>query len=139
MKYLELDVSRSKGISISEDIRFDGIILEKGHVINDEDIIQLKLSDISKIYGTEMSEDDISNETALGSIAGKLCGSNTAYNIGKDGICKIIAVKNGVFMCADERVAKFNRLSPNVFLNPLKPYSLVDHGIVIAELELTLP
>lgn len=139
MFYFEFDVNRAKGVRIAEEIRFDGVVLPKGHQLSEEDIIQLKLSGITKIFGAEMGEDDISNETALGIIAAKLCGENTAYTVGADGICKIIASREGVFVCADDRVAKFNRLSRNLVLNTIEPYALANSGEVIAELELTLP
>ncbi len=139
MFYFEFDVNHALGIRIAEEIRFDGQVLEKGHELTEEDIIQLKLSGITKVFGAEMGENDISNETALGIIAAKICGDNTAYSIGKNGICKIIAIKDGVLVCADDRVAKFNRLSHNLILNTIEPYALVKSGEIIAELELTLP
>lgn len=139
MFYFEFDVNHARGVRIAEEIRFDGQVLEKGHELTEEDIIQLKLSGITKIFGAEMGENDISNETALGIIAAKICGNNTAYTIGKNGLCKIVAVKDGVLVCADDRVAKFNRLSHNLVLNTIEPYALVKAGEVIAELELTLP
>ena len=118
MFYFEFDVNHARGVRIAEEIRFDGQVLEKGHELTEEDIIQLKLSGITKIFGAEMGENDISNETALGIIAAKICGNNTAYTIGKNGLCKIVAVKDGVLVCADDRVAKFNRLSHNLVLTP---------------------
>ncbi len=139
MFYFEFDVNQAKGVRIADEIRFDGMLLPKGHALTEEDIIQLKLSGITKIFGAEMSDDDISNETALGIIAAKLCGDNTAYSLGKDGICKIIANRDGVLVCADDRIAKFNRFYPNLILNTIAPYSLVNNGEVIAKLELTLP
>ncbi len=139
MFYFEFDVNHALGIRIAEEIRFDGQVLEKGHELTEEDIIQLKLSGITKVFGAEMGENDISNETALGIIAAKICGDNTAYSIGKNGVCKIVAIKDGVLVCADDRVAKFNRLAHNLILNTIEPYALVKSGEVIAELELTLP
>lgn len=139
MFYFEFDVNHALGIRIAEEIRFEGKVLGKGHELTEEDIIQLKLSGITKVFGAEMGENDISNETALGIIAAKICGNNTAYSIGKNGVCKIVAVKDGVFVCADDRVAKFNRLSHNLILNTIEPYAIVKSGEVIAELELTLP
>lgn len=139
MFYFEFDVNHAKGVRIAEQIRFDGLLLPKGHALTEEDIIQLKLSGISKIFGAEMSDDDISNETALGIIGAKLCGDNTAYSIGDDGICKIIANRDGVLVCADDRIAKFNRLYSNMVLNTIAPYAMVNNGEIIAKLELTLP
>ena len=139
MIYQEYDINQAKGIRLFESVRLDGLILEKGHILDDEDIIQLKLSGIKKIFGAEMNENDLDVSTALGILSAKLCGSNTAYAVTPDGICQIIAQADGVFLAADDRIAKFNRLSSEVILNTIPPYSEVKTGEIIAELELTVP
>lgn len=135
----EFNVSRAAGVHLFEAIRLDTKLLAKGHVLNEEDIILLKLQGIRSVYGSRMSDTDITFETALGIIAAKLCSQNTAYTFSQDGICKITAVKDGVFLCSDDRVAKFNRNSHNVILNTIQPYSFVSAGEVIAELQITTP
>lgn len=135
----EFDLNRALGVKIFEEIRLDGMILEKGRTLNEEDIIQLKLSGIPSVFGAIMSETDLTLEAALGIIAAKLCGNNTAYAVSHGGICKIAAVQDGIFLCSDDRVAKFNRYSHNVILNTIAPYSFVTAGEVIAELQITSP
>lgn len=115
------------------------MVLEKGHTLNEEDIIRLKISGVPSVYGALMDENDLTLEAALGIVAAKLCGKNTAYAVGHDGICKITASVDGVFLCADDRVAKFNRQSHNLILNTVPPYVYVAAGEVIALLELTTP
>ena len=139
MIYQEYDINHARGIRLFESVRLDGLILEKGHILDDEDIIQLKLSGIKKIFGAEMSENDLDGATALGVLSAKLCGSNTAYAVTPEGISQIIAQTDGVFLAADERIAKFNRLFPDIILNTIPPYSEVKAGEIIAELELTVP
>lgn len=139
MSYQEFDVNRAKGIRLFEPLRFDGLVLPKGHILTDEDIIQLKLSGIKKIFGAAMAENDLDRPTALGILSAKLCGENTAFTTGEDGISRIVAAKGGLFVCSDDRIAKFNRLSPLMFINTVPPYAQVKAGEVIARLELTVP
>ena len=139
MKCQEFDLNHALGVKIFEEIRLDGMVLEKGRTLNEEDIIQLKLSGIATVYGAVMDENDLTLEAALGIVAAKLCGKNTAYAVGEQGICKITAAADGIFLCADDRVAKFNRQSHNLILNTVQPYSFVKAGEIIAELELTTP
>lgn len=139
MIYQEYDINHARGIRLFESVRLDGLILGKGHILDDEDIIQLKLSGIKKIFGAEMSENDLEGNTALGVLSAKLCGSNTAYAVTPEGISQIIAQTDGVFLAADDRIAKFNRLSSDIILNTIPPYSEVKAGEIIAELELTVP
>ena len=93
----------------------------------------------SAVFSAVMDDGDISYQTALGIIAAKLCGDNSAYTIDEQGICRIISTVNGIFVNNEDRVAKFNRLHPNIILNTIEPYSQVKEGEVIAALELTLP
>ena len=139
MKYQEYNVNQAKGVRLFEAVRLDGMILEKGHILNDEDIIQLKLSGIKRIFGAEMGENDLDYQTALGVIAAKLCGENSAFAVNEDGLCRIVADADGIFVASDDRVAKFNRLSPVLVLNTVPPYAEIKCGEVIAELELTVP
>ena len=139
MKCQEFDLNHALGVKIFEEIRLDGMVLEKGHTLNEEDIIRLKISGVPSVYGALMDENDLTLEAALGIVAAKLCGKNTAYAVGHDGICKITASVDGVFLCADDRVAKFNRQSHNLILNTVPPYVYVAAGEVIALLELTTP
>ena len=139
MKCQEFDLNHALGVKIFEEIRLDGMVLEKGRTLNEEDIIQLKLSGIATVYGAVMDENDLTLEAALGVVAAKLCGKNTAYAVSGDGICKITASVDGVFLCADDRVAKFNRQSHNLILNTVPPYGYVAADEVIALLELTTP
>lgn len=139
MIYQEYDINHARGIRLFESVRLDGLILEKGHILDDEDIIQLKLSGIKKIFGAEMSENDLDGATALGVLSAKLCGANTAYAVTPEGTSQIIAQTDGVFLAADDRISKFNRLSPDIILNTIPPYSEVKAGEIIAELELTVP
>lgn len=47
MKCQEFDLNHALGVKIFEEIRLDGMVLEKGRTLNEEDIIQLKLSGIA--------------------------------------------------------------------------------------------
>lgn len=44
MKCQEFDLNHALGVKIFEEIRLDGMVLEKGHTLNEEDIIRLKIS-----------------------------------------------------------------------------------------------
>ena len=86
MKCQEFDLNHALGVKIFEEIRLDGMVLEKGRTLNEEDIIQLKLSGIATVYGAVMDENDLTLEAALGVVAAKLCGKNTAYVVSGDEI-----------------------------------------------------
>jgi len=139
MKYQEYNINQARGVRLCEAVRLDGMVLPKGHELNDEDIIQLKLSGIKRILGAELADNDVDFVSALGMIGGKLCGENTAFAAEEDGICRIVADRDGVFVAADDRIAKFNRLVPEVILNTIQPYAEVKKGEVVAQLELTVP
>lgn len=135
----EYKLEDALGLILFNQLKFGNITLEKGRHLQEEDIIQLKKYGVKRIFAAQMEDDDISFQTALGVITAKLCGKNTAYSIGKDGICRIVSAIDGVFMVNEDRISKFNRLDKSIILNIIQPYSFTKQGDIIAELELTLP
>lgn len=135
----EFKINESLGVIIFNEIILGGGSLKKGHQLAEEDIVQLKKYGVNTIFGALMEAGDISFKTALGIVAAKLCGANTAYQVGTDGICRVVSTIEGVMVVNEDRVAKFNRLSPNLILNVANPYRFVKTNEVIAEVELTLP
>lgn len=135
----ELKVTDALGMYLFNQMVVGGVFFPKAHKLEEEDIFILKQNKIDKIFAAKMEEGDISFEAALGEVAAKLCGKNTAYSVGEDGICRIAASSNGVFMLNEERVAKFNRHGSFFILNTIQPYKIVEEDTIIAELELNLP
>ena len=83
------------------------------------------------------NENNLSQKTVLGILTAKILGHGLAYSTTSDGIAKIIAGRNGVFIADDERISKFNYRSKHVTLNTIRPYSNVTAGEVIALLGLS--
>ena len=135
----EFKISDALGIILFNPLKLGNAMLEKGRRLQEEDIVQLKKYGVEKVFGAVMEDGDISFQTALGIVGARLCGKNTAYSVGNDGVCRIISTIRGVFMVNDDRVAKFNRYNRNVILNIATPYAFVEENEIIAELELTLP
>lgn len=135
----EYKLEEALGLLVFNRIKLGNTVLEKGHRLQEEDIVLLKKNKVKTIFAALMEDNDISLQTALGVVAAKLCGKNTAYSIGKDGICRITAVTEGIFAVNDERIAKFNRFNRNFILNIKEPYSFTHPDDIIAELELIQP
>lgn len=139
MKVKEFDIKQAEGVILLSDIRLDSKILPKGHILNKEDLLLLKIIGITKISGIELGIGDVSVNTALGIIAPKICGENLVYTSTNSTNCKIVAENDGVFICSDDRLHKFNRMSTNMILNIIQPYKSVKKGDVIAILEIFSP
>lgn len=138
MKCDEFDINLAENVRLLNEIKLGTQVYPKGHALNKEDIIIFKMHGIRRIMGAVMDDDDISYQTALGIIAAKVCGENTAYVI-NGSICQIISTVDGVFINNEDRIAKFNRLHSAVIINTIEPYALVKSGEVVAGLEITLP
>ena len=106
----EYKVEEALGLILFNKLKLGNTVLEKGHRLQEEDIVQLKKYGVKTIFAAQMEDNDINYQTALGMIAAKICGKNTAYYIDKDGVCRIVSTINGVFMVNDDRVNKFNRI-----------------------------
>ncbi len=139
MKTAEFDINAAENVRLFADYQLDGSFYPKGHALSKEDIIVFKMFGIRRVFGAVMEEDDLDSRTALGIIAAKLCGDNTAYAIDDSGVCQIVAAADGVFISSEDRLAKFNRLHPEIVLNTVAPYHPAVKGEVIGRLEMSIP
>lgn len=139
MKCAEFDINKAKGVRLFNPVQLADHLMPKGRKLDSEDIDALKKAGIRRIFGAEEEIHDISFQIALRQLCAKLCGEATAYSIGDNGIAKIVATRNGIFECSEERAAKFNRFSDFAVLNTIEPFQNVKAGEVIAELQTEYP
>ena len=140
MKIDEFDIAAAEGIILLNDIRVEDNVLRRGHQLNRDDILFLKVLGIKKITGIQTESGDINAAAALGMLAPHICGRNLVYAILPDAdSCKIVANADGVFSANDDRIVKFNRINPYLILNTVAPYKTVKKGEVIGSLKLRCP
>lgn len=135
----EFAVNEAHGIYLFNEVRLGTTVLPKGHVVDEADLLLFKRYGITSVFGAQMEDKDIAFPIALGIIAAKICGDNTAYTVGEDGICRIVSGIDGILNISEDRIAKFNRLNRHVVLNTVEPYGRVLNNEIIARLELTVP
>lgn len=140
MQISEFDISMAEGIILLNDIRIDEQVLPQGHKLTRDDILFLKVLGIKKITGVRTVPGDISSNAALGMIAPQICGSNIVYALSNTSAsCKLVANCDGIFICSDDRLSKFNRISPYLILNTVTPYKNIKKGDVIGSIKLRCP
>ena len=111
MRIGEFDINRADGKILLNDIRLDTGILPRGHKLSKEDILYLKMTGIRKITAGEMGVADLSAENALSNLAPRIAGKNVVYVTPERNLCKIAADRDGIFICQENRLLKFNRMS----------------------------
>lgn len=139
MRTGEFDINRADGKILLNDIRLDTGILPRGHKLTKEDILYLKMTGIKKITAGEMGIADLSAENALSNLAPRIAGKNVVYTAPERNLCKMAADRDGIFICQEKRIAKFNRMSSRVILNTIPPYQNVRKGDLIATLTVCPP
>ena len=139
MKIAEFDVNRADGKILINDIRLDTGVLPRGHKLTKEDVLYLKMIGIKKIIAGEMGVSDLSSENALSNLAPRICGKNIEHTSPVGSLCKIIAARDGIFICQENRISKFNRMSDKIVLNTVAPYQNVKKGDIIATLSVLPP
>ena len=139
MKCQHFLLSEATGKYLCADFSFGRITLPRGRQLTAEDIKLLKSCGLKTVLAADFEEGDVISATALEIIAVRLCGENTAYCIGDDGLCKIIATQDGILMRESERVAKFNHIQNELILNTIPAWYPVKKGEIIAEVELLTP
>ena len=140
MKISEFDVATAEGVVLLNDIEVEDNVLRRGHRLNRDDILFLKVLGIKKITGIAAEPGDIVAASALGMIAPQICGKNLVYTILPDAdCCKIVANSDGIFIGNEDRILKFNRQNPHIILNTVAMYKNVKKGEVIGCLKLRCP
>lgn len=139
MKIQELDINKADRTILLNEMILDNKILEKGHIIDKEDILFFKLMGVKKITTATAEPRDTTAKVALAMLAAKMAGKNVSYTLTGANICKFVAIDDGVFVAAEDRVAKFNRISQDVVLNVLPAYGNVKKDEVVAVLEVRSP
>ncbi len=139
MRTGEFDINRADGKILLNDIRLDTGVLTRGHKLTKEDILYLKMAGVKKITAAETGVADLSAENALSNLAPRICGQNIVYTAPQRNLCKIAAERDGIFICQENRIAKFNRMSERVALNTVSPYQNVRKGDIVAVLSVFPP
>ena len=140
MQINEFDITAAEGIVLLNDIRTPDRLLPQGYRLTHGDVFFLKSLGIKKITGIMTAPGDIDAATALGMIAPQVCGENLVYSVMPgSGSCKLVADSNGILVCNDGRLSKFNRINPYLSLNTVSAYKTVKKGDVIGSLKLRCP
>lgn len=137
MQYGEFNTNQAIGVRLCRNVSLDDKYYIKGHALTAEDIDVLKKYDINKVFGVVFEEGDIDYRTALVQISAKICGDGLGYFVDDDGLCKIVATYDGIYVADENRLDKFNGFNEHFILNTIAPYTSVKEGDIIAELEVT--
>lgn len=140
MEINEFELSAAEGILLLNDIRIDDRFFPQGHKLTHSDISFFKSYGIKKITGVRPGNSDIKSPLALSMIAAQICGENIGYTTSKSSTsCKIVAAVDGIFICNEQRLAKFNRIAPYLMLSTIAPYKTVKKNDIIGSIKLCCP
>ena len=137
MQYGEFNTNQSIGVRLCRNVSLGDKYYIKGHILAAEDIDVLKSYDINKVFGVVFEDGDMDYRVALNQIASRVCGDGLGYFTDDDGICKVVALSDGIFMADENRIDKFNGFNEHFILNTITPYSVVKKDDIIAEIEIT--
>lgn len=139
MRYENFTINQTVGVILPNDMVIDGRVYRKGHIITQEDKLLFKRLGITGIYGAVIEIGDIDFKTAQNQIAAQISSKGLGFITQGDGVCKIVAMFDGLFIADEQRINKFNRFNENVILNIVKPYTVVKKDDVVAILEVIPP
>ena len=135
----EFKIRDAEEAVLFDEITVNGRSFPKGHKLSADDIKFLNEAGIKHISALKAGEGETGFDLVLGIVGTKLAGADVAYILDNRGILKFAALRDGIFMASEERIAKFNRMSEVFILNTIVPYSAVKEGDVIARLEMVPP
>ncbi len=137
MQYGEFNTNQAVGVRLCRNVTLAEKYYIKGSSLTADDIDILKKYDIKKVFGVIFEDGDMDYRVALNQIASRVCGEGLGYFTDDDGICKVVALSDGIFMADESRIDKFNGFNEHFILNTITPYNVVKKDDIIAEIEIT--
>lgn len=134
----KIDVEKAVGLEISHDITqidpekgIKGARFRKGHIIREEDIKVLLSMGKKHLYILDLSDEDIHEDEAARSMAGRLMGKNLKASDPEEGKISLSSTCRGLLLYHEEMVHSVNA-SEDFLLSCLPRYSRVNEGNDVA-------
>lgn len=115
---------------------FKGARFKKGHIIEANDIKELKSIGKNHIYIMELNEETLHEDDAASKIGEAIMGENTYFYPPSEGKVNLIATKEGILKVKKELLYRINEI-PNIVVSTLHNNSVVKKDTIIAASKVT--
>ena len=136
MIFGDLPIADCAGTILVHTQRFNGEAFKKGRRLSAEDVARLQAAGLTKLTVVQLESDDVPEDRAAAELAAALVAANLRLDPSFTGRANLYAKSDGVFVPDVARVDQINRVSEDITLATLAPYSPVTAGQMVATVKI---
>jgi len=136
MKFGAVPVRDALGATAVHSIREGALVLKKGTLIGDAEVIALEAAGIKEIVVARLEPGDVSEDAAAADIAAAVAGEGVRTDRAFTGRCNLFAESAGVLVVDKDVIDALNRIDEAVTLATLPAFKPVVEGEMIATVKI---
>ncbi|GAB2175187.1 NTP transferase domain-containing protein [Dongia sp. agr-C8] len=136
MIFGDLPIAECAGTILVHTQRFNGEAFKKGRRLSAEDVARLQAAGLSKLTVVRLEADDVPEDRAAAELATALVADHLRLDPSFTGRANLYAKSDGVFLPDVAQVDRINRVSEDITLATLAPYSPVTMGQMVATVKI---
>jgi molybdenum cofactor cytidylyltransferase len=136
MIFGDLPIADCAGTILVHTQRFNGEAFKKGRRLSAEDVARLQAAGFTKLTVVRLEADDVPEDRAAAELASAVVAANLRLDPSFTGRANLYAERDGVFVPDVAQVDRINRVSEDITLSTLAPYSPVTAGQMVATVKI---
>jgi len=136
MKFGAVPIKDALGATAVHSIRQGDLVLRKGTLIGDKEIVALAAAGVEEIVVARVEAGDVSEDQAAADIAAAIAGPDVRPDRAFTGRCNLFAETAGVLVVDKDTIDGLNRIDEAVTLATLQAFKPVVEGEMIATVKI---
>ncbi|MGB3139933.1 MAG: molybdopterin-binding/glycosyltransferase family 2 protein [Aestuariivirga sp.] len=136
MKFGELPLQDTLGCILAHSVRHAEGVFKKGRKLAANDLKLLAASNVSMVFVAKLDANDVPEDEAARTLAGKIAGSGASAQEPFTGRANVYAQEHGLVVVDGLRVNAINRVHESMTLATLPNYHVVAKGQMIATVKI---
>jgi molybdenum cofactor cytidylyltransferase len=136
MKFGELPLQDTQGCILAHSVRHAEGVFKKGRKLAANDLKLLAASNVSMVFVAKLDANDVPEDEAARTLAGKIAGSGASAQEPFTGRANVYAQQRGLVVVDGLRVNAINRVHESMTLATLPNYHVVAKGQMIATVKI---
>jgi molybdenum cofactor cytidylyltransferase len=136
MKFGPVAPGDAKGGIVVHSIRKGGLVLKKGHVVDEGDIAALKAAGVAAVTIARIEPGDVSEDEAAAGLATAVAGGGVHVDNAFTGRANLFADVSGAVVVDRAGIDRFNEVDADITLATLAPFTPVAAGKIVATVKI---
>jgi molybdenum cofactor cytidylyltransferase len=136
MKFGAVPPSQAKGAIVVHAIRRAGLVLKKGAVLGDADIVALGQAGVDAVTVARLEPGDVGEDVAAADIAAAVAGPGVEVDAARTGRANLHSATAGVLVVNKPAIDRLNNIDPDITFATLPAFAAVVAGTMIATVKI---